>query len=57
MRMRQTILLSSALTCFAAGAQAQEAPATPPSEAAPQSGDAAGEEIVVTGYAWRRLLA
>jgi iron complex outermembrane receptor protein len=57
MRLGQTILLTSALTGFAAGAQAQQVPATPPettpqSEAATQPRtDAAGEEIVVTGYA------
>jgi len=57
LRLRQTILLTSALTGFAAEAQAQQVPATPPkttpqSEAAAQPRtDAAGEEIVVTGYA------
>lgn len=57
MRLRQAILLTSALTGFAASAQAQQTPATPPPTTAPgettaQSGpDATGEEIVVTGYA------
>ena len=57
MRLRQTILLTSALTGFAASAQAQQTPAAPPTTTAPsettaQAGpDAAGEEIVVTGYA------
>ena len=56
MRLRQAILVSSALTGFATGAQAQQAPAAPASApqeetAAQPDTDAAGEDIVVTGYA------
>ncbi len=57
MRLREMILVSTALTGFAASAQAQETPApstgsAPQSEASSSSGqDATGEEIVVTGYA------
>ncbi|WP_258047731.1 TonB-dependent receptor [Sphingomonas citri] len=56
MRMRQLVLLSTALTGLAGAAQAQQTPpsTTPPSETAPAvdpSGDTTGEDVVVTGYA------
>lgn len=51
-RLRQAVLLSTALTGFAAGAQAQQVPATPPqSETEAPAAEPASEEIVVTGYA------
>jgi iron complex outermembrane recepter protein len=58
MRLRQIVLLTTAMTGLAGAAQAQQAPATPPattppSDTAPadQADETTGEEIVVTGYA------
>ena len=54
MRLRHMMLVSTAMIGFTAtSAQAQQAPATPPSSAAPDSpaDGTTGEDIVVTGYA------
>ena len=54
MRLRQFMLLSTALVGFAGAAQAQDTSTTPPSNTPPSqaaSDDGAGEDIVVTGYA------
>ena len=53
MRLRQSILLSSALAGFATTAQAQQAtPSAPPSQVeTPPDSETTGEDIVVTGYA------
>ena len=57
MRLRQMMLVSTALAGVAGTAQAQQVPATPPtnapaSEAAPPAdGETTGEDVVVTGYA------
>ncbi|MBB5709212.1 TonB-dependent receptor [Sphingomonas xinjiangensis] len=58
MRLRQIILLTTAMTGFAGVAHAQQDPSTPPSTEPPSGGASAdqaepdrGEEVVVTGYA------